>query len=92
MLGFNELYTQSIKKYLFDVLKDKYPQDDSIIERIAKSLVTEKDINDFNQLVISIYTAGFLEATKQYKEQAEKIGYKISISVPVTEQKQSIFK
>jgi hypothetical protein len=81
----NSPQTYAIKKYLSDVLKEYYPQDDSIIDRIAKSLVTEKDLNDFNKLIVSIYTVGFAEAARQNKEMFEKLGYKINIKLPEPE-------
>ena len=78
-------YAYAIKKYLSDVLKEYYPQDDSIIDRLAKSIITEKDLTDFNKLIVNLYTVGFAEAAKQNKELFEKLGYKISIKLPEQE-------
>lgn len=78
-------YSYAIKKYLADVLKEYYPQDDSIIDRLAKAIVTEKDLNDFNRLVVNLYTVGFAEAARQNKDLFEKLGYKITLTLPEPE-------
>ena len=84
-------HTYAIKKYLLDVLKEYYPEDDSIIERLAKALITEKDLEDFNKLIVSLYTVGFSEAARQNKEMFEKLGYKVTVTPPTTPT-QKIFK
>lgn len=84
-------YNYTIKKYLADVLKEYYPEDDSIIERLSKAIITEKDLVDFNKLIVNIYTVGFLEAAKQNKDMFEKLGYKVSVKAPEPEIKK-IFK
>jgi hypothetical protein len=77
-------YAQVIKKHLFDILKDKYPADDDVIDRIAKSLITPKDIEAFGSLVSSLYTAGYMVAVEQNRELFEKLGHKVEISYPET--------
>lgn len=75
-------YAQVIRKHLFDILKDKYPAEDDIVDRIAKSLITQKDMEAFGSLIGSLYMAGFMEAVEQNKAMFEKLGHKVEISLP----------
>lgn len=81
-----------IKKYLYDILGDKYPEDDSVIDRVAKSLVTSNDTEAFGKLVISLYEAGFMQAVRENKKKFEELGYKVNIIQPKANDTKKIFK
>ena len=64
----------AIKKYMAEILKEKYPQNENIIERISNCLTTEKDAQEFGILVGNIYEAAYKKAVGDYKEQLAKLG------------------
>lgn len=68
-----------LKKYMFEMLKERYPKHQLIIERVASSLVTPSDLEDFGKMIVDIYELGFLKAVNDYKSQVEKAGMKINI-------------
>src|SRR6516162_5034514 len=46
--------TFAIKKYMFEILQQKYPDHEQIVERMANTILTERDFNEFNQLIAAI--------------------------------------
>jgi len=69
-----------LKKYIFDILKNKYSQNDDIVTRIALDLKVEDDMKAFAQLIFDAYQAGFEESFSQYKEHLKSKGYKPQIN------------
>ena len=69
----------TVKRWLYQILENKYHKYESIAERISTSLVTERYLEEFGKLIIDLYEKGFLNATGQYKEQLEGLGIKTKI-------------
>lgn len=74
----------TLKKWFYELLKEKYPQYEVIIERVGISMVTDHDLEEFGKLVMDVFTTGYLKAVNDYKDQAEKLGFKIKVSDPKT--------
>jgi len=68
-----------IKKYMFEILQQKFQEHEQIVERMANSLITEKDFEGFNKLVASIYETGYMKAVNDHKEQLAKLGLKVNV-------------
>lgn len=68
-----------LKQWFADILKDKFVDHQNIVERVATSLVTDKDVADFGALITKIYEAGYYKAIEDYKAQAEKSGVQITV-------------
>lgn len=71
----------AIRKWLADLLQSDYTAHDQIVERISASLVTQKDLEDFGKLIGCVYSAGFMKAFNDYKDQLEKLGLNINLTV-----------
>ncbi len=71
--------TFTLKKWMFEILGGKYTKHDSVLERISFSLTTEQDLKDFGSLVTEIYEVAYRKAVEDYKQQAEKMGFKINV-------------
>ena len=69
----------TLKKWFAELLKAEYMQHDEIIDRIASSLTTEKDLEQFGKLVSNIYEMAYKKAVEDYVKEAEKLGVKVSI-------------
>jgi hypothetical protein len=63
-----------IKQSMFQVLKERYSQNEQIIERLGVSLLTEGDCKDFLKLVTDIYETAYMKAVNDHREQLQKIG------------------
>lgn len=63
-----------VKKAIFEVLQEKYVKNESIIERLINSLGTEKDCQDFLQLIADSYEAGYLKSVNDHKAELQKVG------------------
>jgi hypothetical protein len=72
----------TLKKWFYDLLKMNYSSHDAIIERVATSLTTDKDLEDFGKLVGQIFEMGFRKAIDEYAKEAEKMGLKVTIVAP----------
>jgi hypothetical protein len=73
----------TLKKWFIELLKEEYPPFDAIVERIATSLITDKDLKDFGQLVTHIYAKAYRKAVEDYRKEIEKLGLKINITEEV---------
>jgi len=72
----------TLKKWFAELLKEKYPPHNDTIERVSLALVTEKDLKEFGNLITEIYESGYRRAIGDYKEEAQKLGLKISVVAP----------
>jgi hypothetical protein len=77
--------TYALKKYAFDMLKERYPSNEDILTRLCSSLVTDNDMQDFAKLMVDFYEAGFMRCMEENKSALEAVGYKMTI-VPPPEQ------
>lgn len=80
MLSHNPLQI-ALQKHLFEILKEKYPPHQDVIERIGHYLVTEKDMKEFSHLIGDIYEVAYTRAFKDYQKQIEaSTGLKLAVS------------
>jgi len=68
-----------LKKWLGELLKERYQQHDQIADRVAASLITESDLEQFGKLMTEIFDLGYTKAINDYREQFEKLGVQIKI-------------
>lgn len=71
---FGNFQSNYIKKTMFELMKERYHQNEMIIERIAASLTTENDIKGFFKMVTDIYEMGYLKSVGDHQEQLKKLG------------------
>lgn len=69
----------ALKKFMFDLLKEKYGQHDDLLDRIASFLVTEKDLIAYSKMVSDIYEVGYHKAVADYKEQLADMGIGVTV-------------
>ena len=71
-----------LKKAMFDVLQERYAQNEPIIERLSVSLITEGDIKGFLKFVTDVYEAAYMKAIEDHKEALKKAGFAARIVSP----------
>ena len=81
--------TNAVKKYLFEIYKEKYGENEEIIERICNTLYLNKDIEAFVKLITNAYETGFTTAVKQQTEQLKKFGVEVTVVNPKSHNSQS---
>lgn len=69
----------TLKKWFFELLKKDYAQHEETVERVAASLVTDKDMERFGALVMNVYETAYRKAVEDYRAEFEKMGVKINI-------------
>ena len=69
----------AVRRYLFEILKERYSRNERYVERLAASIATKDDYEEFGKLVSDLYESGFMRAVDQYKEQFEKSGMRVNI-------------
>lgn len=79
MFLFHNPQSIAIKKYLFELLKERYSKNENFIDRFSNMITTQQDYEDLGKLLVDIFEVGFLRAVNQYKSQFEKMGMKINI-------------
>ena len=70
---------QAVKKYMSEILKQKFSESDEIIDRILSSLTTDKDIQQFATMIGHVYQVAYSQAVDDHREQLEKLGLKTQI-------------
>jgi len=76
---FQNPQSTAIKKYLFEILKEKYSKNEKFIDRLTYQINTKEDFESFGIFITDIFESGFLKAFEQYKENFEKLGMKVNI-------------
>ena len=51
-----------IKKYMFEMLQERYSRNEDIITRVSDNIMSEKDSQAFGQLIVDVYEKGFSTA------------------------------
>lgn len=93
---FNKPYSGPVKKYLFEVLAEKYEKNEPVIDRLMHTFDMKKDIEALVELFGDIYQSGYEVSYNQFKEEIAKHDYLSKLLPPEKEVKQqknnSIFK
>lgn len=71
-----------LKKTMFEVLQERYAQNEQIIERMGVTLLTESDLTAFMKMVGDIYEMAYLKAVNDHREQLQKAGLVARIVPP----------
>jgi len=74
----------TLKKWLIELLQEKYTPHDVIVERVSTSLTTDQDLTDFGQLITQIYESGYRKAVGDYRSQMEDLGVKVTVGPETT--------
>lgn len=69
----------AIKRYLFEMLQERYRRNEKYIDRVASFTATKEDYESLGSLLADVYESGFVRAVDQYKDQLAKVGMKVSI-------------
>lgn len=68
---------QYVRKFLFEILQDKYSPYQDIIERVSHSLVTRQDIDSFGKLILAVFEKGYLKAINDNREALRQRGIEV---------------
>ena len=64
----------AFKKTMFEVLRERYAVNESIVDRLSVALATDTDMNEFLKLVADIYETAYIKAVDDQREQLAKVG------------------
>ena len=70
-----------IKKYIYDIIQDRYPKHEDLLDRIASALITKNDIEGFGRLIADVYEVAYLRCVAEHSKILEQLGHK-AIIVP----------
>lgn len=79
-----------IKKFLFEILKDRYLENEKFVDRLSEHLKIKEDAQAFVKLLSDAYQKGYIMALDQHREELAKIGMNVKI-VPNQQDTNSIF-
>lgn len=71
-----------LKKIMFDILQERYSQNESIIDRLSVMLLTESDLSSFLKLITDTYELGYIKSVNDHKSALEKIGLSATVVSP----------
>lgn len=72
-------YQYVTKKYVYELLQEKYGDNENILERVSHYLATEQDVRDFVKMLVDCYDKGYTKAINDYKEKLKELGYAVQI-------------
>lgn len=73
-------HSNLIKKYLYEILKEKYIEHEKFIDRICSTLAIQEDAQEFVKIIGDVYQKGYVLAVDQHKEALAKIGMSVKIT------------
>lgn len=76
---FHNLHSSAIKKYLFELLRNRYEKNEKFIDRISSTITTKEDYEDLGRLMADVFEAGFMKAYNEYKDQLAGMGLQVRI-------------
>lgn len=77
---FSNPFSITIKKFLYEILKERYVENEKFIDRMCNDLRLQEDMQNFVKLINDSYQMGFLLAVEQHKEALNKIGLNVNLS------------
>lgn len=80
-------HRNTIKRWLAQILRDRYMKHDPIIDRLSHHLVTEGDVRSFGELIVEVYEVAYLKAFNECRDKFRELGYNVNI-VPETQPKE----
>ena len=85
--------SQLVKKFIFDLLQERYGRNVDIIERISRQLITKGDLENFIKFAIVLFEAGYLKAVSDHKDVMTKMGIPVTVKAQEPPKKvEKIFK
>lgn len=73
------IHSSAIKKYLFELLKERYARNEKFIDRLSSTVATKEDYESLGSLVVDIFETGFLKAVDGYKDELAKMGLRVNV-------------
>jgi arginyl-tRNA synthetase len=75
-------YEPTIKKYLFEVLKNRYSNHEKTIDRICKKIEDKDEAQNLIDFLGEILRSGYVMAINQQKETLSKLGIELKVVSP----------
>lgn len=72
-----------VKKYLYELLKERYVENEKFIDRICDQLTMRDDAQAFVKLTSDAFQKGYIIAVEQHKEALAKVGMDVKITNPI---------
>ena len=71
--------TIHVKKYLYDVLKERFGRNELFIDRLVSVMQTNADIDGLGKFVADVFEVGYFKAMKDQEEALKKLGLQATI-------------
>jgi hypothetical protein len=75
----NKYKINNLKKFSFELLKERYSKYDVFLERIAHNLQTDEDYKNFMALALDLYEAGFLKCVGDQAKEFKRLGISYTV-------------
>ena len=84
-------YGRMLKQPMMEVLGNRYPKHQEILERLSRSMATQPDMEKFLAMIIDVYEVAYTKAVDEQREALRQRGFDVSIKKPKEEPKPEIF-
>lgn len=73
-------FQQALRRYMVELLRDKFYDHKDTIERVSHYLVTEGDVRAFSQMLADVYETAYTKAIREYQIQLEAAGIRVAVA------------
>ncbi len=80
--AFNQLINPrgtALKKWMMDLLKERYPQHEPMIERIGHQFASDAELHAFGKMEVDLFEIGYLKCMNDYKKKLDELGVKVTV-------------
>lgn len=70
---------QALRKWMSDLLKDRFPAHETLVERLGNQTLTNQDLQDLGKLAVDLFEVGYLKCMNDYKAKLDELGIKVTI-------------
>lgn len=89
--GINPFPT-SLKKFLFEILGNKFEQHDIVIDKLCDNVSSPKEFERISKFIVAIYESGYLKSVEQHREILSKAGIETHVVAEKKQVEPTIFK
>ena len=79
-------YQYHLRKYLYDILKERYAKHEKFIDKLAETIEKPEDVDAIAKFVVEIYEMAYIKSIHDNQQALEDRGFKAIIKAEITQE------
>lgn len=76
---YSSAVSSHIKRHMYDLLKDRWPQNEEFVELLISCVRTSKDVDGLGRFVADLYELGYLKCLKDHDAELKRLGIRAEV-------------